>query len=154
AMLFTPSVLNSRCCRSSRRQSNHPRTVLDLIAGMKGLVVRLAGLPHLPEDFQPALAEASQGGGVGQALGLFLLVICLGPSAHRAALVGPEMHGVAEILVAGTAEAGEAFLAGFFEHRRRAGIAAQGVGRNELLAIGAQFSQQSRGELLPGAGEK
>jgi hypothetical protein len=67
----------------------------DLVCRVQGLVIRLAGLPHLPEDFQPALAEAGQGGGVIAALGFFLLIVRLRPDAKLAAQVRPQMHGVA-----------------------------------------------------------
>ena len=38
-----------------------PRTVFELIASVQFRVVGSAGLPHFPEDFQPALTQAAQG---------------------------------------------------------------------------------------------
>src|SRR6266436_1805090 len=41
----------------------HPGTMFELIASVHLGVVGRAGLPHLPEDFQPALAQATQRAG-------------------------------------------------------------------------------------------
>ena len=41
-------------------QLQHPRTVLDLIERVQVCVVERAGLPHLPHNFQPALAQGAR----------------------------------------------------------------------------------------------
>ena len=38
--------------------------MLDLVTGVEIGDIGLMGLPHFPEDFEPALAEATQGAGV------------------------------------------------------------------------------------------
>ena len=40
-----------------------------LVVKVQGFVVGGGGLPHFPEDFEPALAEAAQGAGVALAAG-------------------------------------------------------------------------------------
>jgi hypothetical protein len=68
---------------------------------MQGLVVGGMGLPHLPEDFDPAVGQAAEGGGVGLAVIAFVLVIRLSPSAFVTALVGPMVEGRAQGRIAG-----------------------------------------------------
>src|ERR1700722_8471091 len=77
-------------------QLQNPRTVLDLIARVQVCVVERAGLPHLPNDFQPTLAQGAQGAGMALALGSKRLVIGLRPRTELPAQVGPEMHDVAQ----------------------------------------------------------
>jgi hypothetical protein len=93
--------------------------VARLIESVQGFVVRRAGLPHLPEDFQPALPQAAQGGRVGHFVGAFLLVVGLGLGAAGAAEIGPEMDGGAEVFVAGAAEPDLVHLAGGERDRAR-----------------------------------
>jgi hypothetical protein len=66
--------------------------VFELVAGMEFGVVALAGLPHFPEDLQPALAQASQGAGMGFAACTQRFVIELCPRRAFPGEVGPEMH--------------------------------------------------------------
>jgi hypothetical protein len=61
--------------------------VFGLVAGMERFVVRGAGLPHFPEDFEPALAEAAQGAGVALAFGAMSTVVGLCPRAGLTAVV-------------------------------------------------------------------
>ena len=75
-----------------------------LVASVEGLIVAGAGLPHLPEDFQPALPETAQGAGVGLALGAMGLVVGFGPRAAFAAEVGPQVHGGPQRVVARVAQ--------------------------------------------------
>ena len=60
-------------------QFEDPGAVFELIAGMEFGVVAVAGLPHFPEDLEPALAEAAQRAGMGFAAGAKGLVIDRGP---------------------------------------------------------------------------
>ena len=39
----------------------------ELVAHVQSRIVGGAGLPHFPDDFQPALAKATQGLGMGHA---------------------------------------------------------------------------------------
>ena len=49
--------------------------MFELIAGMEVRVVALAGVPHFPEDLEPALAQAAQGASMGFAAGAQGLII-------------------------------------------------------------------------------
>lgn len=60
-------------------------------------VVTGARLPQLPEDFEPTLAQAASGAGVGFAPLAKALVVSLGPGAGRLW----STHGVEEFLPAG-----------------------------------------------------
>jgi len=58
-------------------------------------VVGGVGLPHFPDDFQPALAEASQSLGMSFASFPQRVVILRGPRGLRPAHVSKEIHRVA-----------------------------------------------------------
>ena len=70
--------------------------MFELIAGMEVGVVAVAGLPHFPEDLEPALAEAAQGAGMGFAAGAKSLVVDLRPRRALPARVGPQMDDGAQ----------------------------------------------------------
>ena len=70
--------------------------MFELIAGMEVRVIALAGEPHFPEDLEPALAQASQGAGMGFAAGPQGLIIDCRPGRGLPAEIGPEMDGGAE----------------------------------------------------------
>ena len=132
----------------------------DLVAGVEGFVIGFAGLPHVPQDFEPAIGQAAQGGGVGLALLFFLLVIGLGPGTLAARQIGPQVQGGAEGFVAGAergfafaADDGEAPLARLLGDRRGAGEALQALGGVEAGAVVADLAQQPRGELGAGGGQ-
>jgi hypothetical protein len=74
--------------------------VLELVAGVQVRVVERMGLSHFPNNFQPTLAQGSQGAGMTFALGSERGVVSRSPRRELAAQVGPEMHGVAQRLVA------------------------------------------------------
>ena len=61
---FFIGVIHGRVFGLSALDFEDPRAMLELVAGVQFGVVRRAGLPHFPEDFQPALAQASQRAGV------------------------------------------------------------------------------------------
>ncbi len=52
--------------RGGGRQSDDPTPVFDLVALVKLGVVRATGLPHLPEDLEPSLAQAAERTGVAR----------------------------------------------------------------------------------------
>ena len=76
-----------------------------------GLVIRSVILPHPPEHLQPAFAQAAQSTGMVMALVPFGLIIGLGPLALFAALVHPQVDGMAQEVIAGVAKARLAELA-------------------------------------------
>ena len=76
-----------------------------LVAGVERFVVGLAGLPHLPEDFEPTLAQAAQRAGVTLAFGAMGLVVGLRPGAGFAAVIGPLVDGAAQSQIAAMPEA-------------------------------------------------
>ena len=59
-------------------------------------IVGLPGLPHLPEDFEPALTQAAERAGVALPFGAVRLVMGLRPGAGFAAVIGPLMGGAAQ----------------------------------------------------------
>ena len=63
--------------------------MLELIARVQVRIVRRAGLPHLPNDLQPPLAQSAQRAGVTFSFGPQGGVIRPGPRTEVAAQVGP-----------------------------------------------------------------
>ena len=76
-----------------------------LVASMERFVVRGAVLPHLPEDFEPTLAQAAQGAGMALAFGAMGLVVGLRPGAGFATVIGPLVHGAAQGQIASMSQA-------------------------------------------------
>ena len=66
-----------------------PGAVFLLIAIVQFAIVASAGLPHLPDYFQPAVGQTAQRAGVALPPPAVILVISLCPSALRAAAIGP-----------------------------------------------------------------
>ena len=81
-----------------------PGAVFELVAGMEFGIIAPAGLPHFPEDLEPALTQASQRTGMGFAARTKLFVIDGCPRRAFPAEVGPEMHGGAQRLIAVAAQ--------------------------------------------------
>ena len=71
------------------QEGDDPTAVSDLIALVEFGIVGRMGLPHLPEDLEPALPEAAQGAGMALAGGSFAFVVGVGPGADGAAEIGP-----------------------------------------------------------------
>ena len=59
----------------SLRHGKYPRAVFQLVLHVHLFVVGLVCLQHLPQYFQPALAQAAQGAGMAFALKPFLLIV-------------------------------------------------------------------------------
>jgi hypothetical protein len=76
----------------------------ELVAHVQGRIVGGVGLPHFPDDFQPALAEAAQGLGMGHTPLAQRGIVNCGPSRLGAALVGKHVHRVSQVLVATAAD--------------------------------------------------
>lgn len=119
----------------------NPGAVFELIARVEVGVIGSAGLPHFPEDFEPALAEAAQGAGV--TLPTLSKVVIIGgrPGTGGSTQIGPEVDGVAQGLVAVTPEVHLVDLAGLITDRSRSGQALEAAGILEAGAIGADLAQ-------------
>ena len=76
-----------------------------LVPSEEGFVVGGTGLPHFPEDFEPALAEATQGAGMALAFGTMGAIVGLRPRTGLAAMIGPLMDGAAQSQIAGVTQA-------------------------------------------------
>jgi hypothetical protein len=74
--------------------------MFDLVLLMQVGIIRLFCLPHLPEDFEPALAQAAQSTGVTLASLAMSAVISLRPQAILAAQINPKMDGLTKVEIA------------------------------------------------------
>ena len=75
-----------------------------MVATVQLAVVAGAGLPHLPEDFQPAVCQAAQRAGVALSALAVILIVGLGPGALVTAAIGPQVQGLAQVAIATAAE--------------------------------------------------
>src|SRR5882672_8422905 len=122
----------------------YERTVLLESLKVLGFVIGRAVLPHSPQYFEPALAQATQSAGMVMALVPFGLIISLGPITLFAALVNPQMDGMAQKVITDITDAGLVNPAGLIGDGADAGLAHQTVGIGKDLAPGADQAQQSR----------
>ena len=106
-------------------QGDDPTPVFHLIALVKLGIVSAPGLPHFPEDFEPALPQAAKRAGVGLAFVAFFLIVRLRPGTLRPAEVGPQVDRMAECFLAGPPKAHPLDFPAFKAHRSRAGVALQ-----------------------------
>ena len=102
-------------------QFEDPGAVFELVAGMEFGVVAATGLPHFPEDLEPALAQAAQRAGMEFAAGTKRLVIERCPRRALPGEVGPEMHGGVQRLIAEPAQVDFVDLSGLVAYRGGAG---------------------------------
>src|SRR4051812_1432800 len=102
-------------------------------------IVTGARLPHFPENFEPALAQAAQGAGMGFAPFAKRLVVSLGPRTAMPAAVDPQVHGGPQGFVAGPAQPHLMDRAGLVADGGGAGVTLERLGRLKLLTIVAQF---------------
>ena len=86
-MAFSAELFAWGCSSLGGFELKDPGAVFGLVAGVERFVVGRAGLPHFPEDFEPALAEATQGAGMALAFGAMSAVVGLRPRAGFAAVV-------------------------------------------------------------------
>ena len=70
-------------------ECEQPGAVFLLVSGVAFTVVELAFLPHGPEDFEPTLSQAAQGGSMAGSACPVGLVKGLCPGAILPAAVGP-----------------------------------------------------------------
>ena len=123
-----------------------PGAVFELVAGVEFGVVARAGLPHFPEDLQPALAEAAQRTGVAFAALAQRLVIDRRPRDEVARLLSAQRCTACRRLVAVPPQMDFVDLPGLVADRRRAGQALRALGILEARAIRADLAEQPRGE--------
>ena len=74
-----------------------PGAVLELIAVMELGVIRGSIDPHFVNDFEPAVAESTQGIGVTLVLLTVMLIVNLGPETTGKTLLSKKMDGVAQL---------------------------------------------------------
>ena len=113
-------------------------------------VVGSPGLPHLPDDVQPTLAQTSHGLGVGFSAFAQSFVVDFRPSALRTAFIGEELHGLPEVLVAVSAHVNLMNLAGLITDRSRSRQALKGLSLAKKCPVAPDLAQQARGQLRPG----
>ena len=135
-------------------EGQHPGTMLHLVAGVQIGVIGLAGLEHLPKDFQEALSHTPQRARMTFAFGALLSVVNFGPRTNSQATLGPQMDGVAQNLIARAANMNPVNLAGLETDWSGAGDALQGLGVLKAIGVAADFAQQPRGQSLGGAGQR
>ena len=92
-IVFWTELLTLKSDLLGRFELKNPGAVFGLVAGVESFVVGLAGLPHLPEDFEPALAHAAERAGVTLAFGAMGLGIRLSTGAAFGAVIGPGVAG-------------------------------------------------------------
>src|SRR5215204_1006255 len=102
--------------------------MLELMAEVELAIVWRLGLPHFPNDLQPALGQATEGAGMTFAAGTVLGVVGLRPGSVQAAQVGKEVQDGAKVFVAGAPEVYAVDLAGLEADGRGAGIELEGLG--------------------------
>ena len=133
-------------------KGQYPGAVLFLVSGVQIGIVGLAGLYHLPKDFQEPLSQTTQGASVAFALGTLLPVVDLGPGTSFEATTGPEMDGVAQDLVALVADSDAVDLAGLKTDGSRSSDTLQCLGVLEAIDRAADFPQEAWCQGLSGTG--
>ena len=126
----------------------------DLVAEMQRFVIAPARLPHLPEDLEPTLAQASQRADVRHPFLTFVLVVGFRPRALVPAEIRPEMYGGPKELVASGAEVNPSLFARLLGYRSRAAVALKRLRILKSVASVAEFRKQSRADLWSGPGQR
>src|SRR6266516_4481245 len=124
------------------------------VGDVDGLVVQLALAQAVPQDFQPAVAERSEGGMVGLAAPTLGVVELPGPAGLTQAAKRPLLDGAGEVAVAGQ-PAGDHQLAfaGAAGDRGLARVALQRVRRLVLADVVADLAGDPGGEAVTEAGK-
>src|SRR5262245_33121493 len=112
-----------------------------LIAHVQVTVIRGSGLPHFPDDFQPAVSETSQGLSMALAAIAQLSVIDLCPLTPAPAQIRPEVNSAAQVFVALAPQIHFVNLSRLVADRSGASIAAQAVGVGEERSVGSDLTQ-------------
>lgn len=113
-------------------------------------VVWGVGLPHFPDDFQPSLAQASQGLCMTFSPFPQRVIILRGPGGLSPAFISKEIHRVAQVFVATSSDIHFVDLPGLVAHRCRARHALQALRVFVKRAITADLAEQTRPELRSG----
>jgi len=111
-------------------------------------------LPAVPDHEEPGAGEDADGVGVVVASGAGAVVEVGGPGTGAAGVAGEVGDGVAELFVAGPAEADGAYFAGLAGGGRGAGEACEGLGGGEAGAAVADLGEQAGGADGAGAGQR
>ena len=114
--------------------------MFELIAGMEVRVVALAGVPHFPEDLEPALAQAAQSASMGFAAGPQRLIIDRCPGGGLPTKISPQMDGGPQGLITVATQSDNVDLAALIANGGGAGETLQGV-EIKASAIRADFAQ-------------
>ena len=125
----------------------------ELVFHVQGRIVGGAGLPHSPDDFQPALAKTAQGLGMGHAALAQRGVVNRCPCGLCAALVGKHVHRVSQVLVAAAADVDLVDLAGLIVDRRCPGHALEALRVLIKRPVATDLAEQARCELGSGSGQ-
>ena len=134
-------------------EGDDPGAVGDLVAGMEGFIVGLAGLPHFPEDLEPSLSQATQGARMALPFVSMSLVILLRPRHLAPAKIGPEVNGLAQVFIAAAAEIDFEDLTGLKGHGSRSGQALQALCAFKNAPIASQFAQKPRRQFRTCSGQ-
>lgn len=119
-----------------------------MVSGVKRFVVRRFGLEHFPENFEPALSQATQRAGMRHFLLAFFLIVDLRPNTVGSAEVGPEMHGRSQEFVAGASDSDLVHLAGFEGDGSGAGDTLKFLSGRESLGISRTLGEHAWGEFI------
>lgn len=92
-------------------------------------------MPHLPENFEPALAQTPQGAGEGFCPVFEGLVVGVGPRAGVSALVSPQVKNRSEGYVALATKSDLVDGAGLITDRSSPAVALQGLRGFEPITI-------------------
>ena len=126
----------------------------ELVAHVEGRIVGGAGLPHFPDDCQPALAKTAQGLGMGHATLAQGGIINRGPCGLGAAFVRKDVHRMAQVFVATAADVDLVDFAGLVVDWRCAGHALEALRVLIERPVAADLAEQARCELGPGSGQR
>ena len=130
--------------------------MFELVLVVEHRVVELSVHPHAEDDFEPTLAQATQGIGVTTTFLTMRVVVDLGPDASGQGLLGKEVNGMAQVLVTGPSLVARPALgvsvdfafAGATGHRRGTRQALQSLWPlTEAIPVVTDFGQKTRGKL-------
>ena len=127
---------------------------MELIAVMELGVIRGSIDPHFVNDFEPAVAESTQGIGVTLVLLTVMLIVNLGPETTGKTLLSKKMDGVTEMFVTSPALVAVAVFSGTLGDRSSSAKTLQILSlAAKSLPIVANFGEQARSDLGSGAGQ-
>jgi hypothetical protein len=119
---------------------------------MPSFVIERFRLPHFPEYFDPTLAEAAQGAGVGLTALAVVLVVGLGLGAVQPRTVGPKVDGRTKEWLAGAPPPVFFDLTGLKGDWGGARVGLQTIGSLEPGAAITDLGEKARCQLDPSTG--